>query len=416
MSRSLWKIALVVAVALPSLGARLAGVPLSPVHAILVFGAGVVAASFLLAWAAEVAQLDISASFATALLALIAVLPEYAVDLYFAYTAGHHPAYGAYAAANMTGSNRLLIGIGWPLVALLFAIGLRKRKEPGRPVVLRPRRRVELAFLGVAGIYALLIPLKGTLSIVDAGVLLALFGGYLWRTSRQEQEEPELHGVPAQLGQLATPTRRAIVVSFFLGAAALIALAAKPFADGLVNGGRQLGVDEFLLVQWLAPFSSEAPELIVASILALRGNDESALGTLLSSKVNQWTLLVGSIPIAHAFGGGGLSLPLDARQNEEFLLTAAQALFALALLLGLRLRAIEALLLFATFAAQFFFPQEGVRLVFAGIYGAVAVVLLVLRSKTIGPTLRALVRNPENGDTEADPARLVLTSSSTPRR
>ncbi|AKU94915.1 hypothetical protein AKJ09_01579 [Labilithrix luteola] len=394
---------------------RLAGVALSPAHAIVVFGAAVVAASFLLAWAAEVAQLDISASFATALLALIAVLPEYAVDLYFAYTAGHRPAYAAYAAANMTGSNRLLIGIGWPLVAILFAVGLRKRREPRRPVVLRPRRRLELGFLAVAGLYALLIPVKRSLSIVDAVVLLALFGGYLWRTSRQEQEEPELHGTPAEIGQLAAPIRRTVVVAFFVGAAALIALAAKPFADGLVHGGRQLGVDEFLLVQWLAPLSSEAPELIVAGILALRGNDESALGTLLSSKVNQWTLLVGSLPIAHAFGGGGLSLPLDARQNEEFLLTAAQALFALALLLGLRLRALEAVLLFVTFAAQFFFPQEGVRLVFAGVYGLLALVLLALRWKSIGPTFRALLRNPEDAPSAPSPPRRELDYSRPPR-
>lgn len=398
MSRTLWKIGLVVAVALPSLGVRLSGLALSPVHTILVFGAGVVAASFLLAWAAEVAQLDISASFATAILALIAVLPEYAVDLYFAFTAGHRPEYGAYAAANMTGSNRLLIGIGWPLVAVLFAAGLRKRGEPSRAVVLRPRRRVELAFLAVAGLYAMVIPVKRTLSVIDAVVLLALFGGYLWRTSRQEQEEPELHGIPAQIGQLPTSSRRATVVAFFVGAAVLIALAAKPFADGLVDGGRQLGVDEFLLVQWLAPLSSEAPELIVAGILASRGDDETALGTLLSSKVNQWTLLVGSLPVAHALGGGGFTLPLDARQNEEFLLTAAQAVFALALLLGLRLRATEALLLFITFAAQFLFPQEGVRLVFAGIYGALALVLFAMRSKTIIPTLRALLRNSEATD------------------
>ncbi|MCA9626721.1 MAG: hypothetical protein KC766_03610, partial [Myxococcales bacterium] len=101
-------------------------------------------ASFLLAWAAEVAQVDVSASLATAVLALIAVLPEYAVDLYFAFTAGERPAYTAYAAANMTGSNRLLIGVGWPLVALLFAIGLRRRKRDVRPVRLHPRRRLEL--------------------------------------------------------------------------------------------------------------------------------------------------------------------------------------------------------------------------------------------------------------------------------
>ena len=44
------------------------------------FGLAVVGAAFLLAWAAEVLQLDVSQGLALAVLALIAVLPEYAVD------------------------------------------------------------------------------------------------------------------------------------------------------------------------------------------------------------------------------------------------------------------------------------------------------------------------------------------------
>ncbi len=144
---------------------------------------------------------------------------------------------------------------------------------------------------------------------------------------------------------------------------------------------------------WLAPLSSEASELIVAAILSIRGDDETALGTLLSSNVSQWTLLVGSLPIAHAFGGSGLTLRLDARQNEEFILTAAQALFAVTLLLGLKLRARDALLLFTTFAAQFSFPPKGVRLILARIYGAVAVLLLIRFRTSVLPTLGLLARN-----------------------
>ena len=48
------------------------------------FGLAIVGSAFLLSWAAEVAQLDISAGLAIAILALIAVLPEYAVDFVFA--------------------------------------------------------------------------------------------------------------------------------------------------------------------------------------------------------------------------------------------------------------------------------------------------------------------------------------------
>ena len=82
----------------------------------------ILGSAFLLAWAAEVLQLDISQGLALTVLALIAVLPEYAVDFAFAYKAGKDPEkYAPLALANMTGSNRLLIGVGWSLVVLLAA-------------------------------------------------------------------------------------------------------------------------------------------------------------------------------------------------------------------------------------------------------------------------------------------------------
>src|SRR5215218_7939894 len=85
-----------------------------------VYGVAIVGAAFLLSWAAEVAQLDFSQGLALALLALIAILPEYVVDATYAYLAAQDPAYAGYAVANMTGANRLLIGIAWPMV---IAIG-----------------------------------------------------------------------------------------------------------------------------------------------------------------------------------------------------------------------------------------------------------------------------------------------------
>ena len=122
-----------------------------------------VAASFLLAWAAEAAQIDVSGGLAIAVLALIAVLPEYAVDLYYAYTAGHNAEYTQYAAANMTGSNRLLMGIGWPIVVLvsLYVANKVAGKRNGKRtnvLGLDPGNRVELGFLLIAGVIAFVVP------------------------------------------------------------------------------------------------------------------------------------------------------------------------------------------------------------------------------------------------------------------
>ena len=72
------------------------------------------------------------------MLALIAVLPEYAVDFVFTWKAGKDPdEYAPLALANMTGGNRLLIGVGWSLVVLLAAWrmqdGSRKADGYDRP-------------------------------------------------------------------------------------------------------------------------------------------------------------------------------------------------------------------------------------------------------------------------------------------
>ncbi len=121
----------------PAFVLRLSGAELDPLVAALIYGVGIVGGAFLLSWAAEVAQLDISAAFAIALLALIAVLPEYAIEAVLAWDAGQSfdPAVGEVTremqrvAANVTGSNRLLIGVGWLAATLLVAWFITTRRK-----------------------------------------------------------------------------------------------------------------------------------------------------------------------------------------------------------------------------------------------------------------------------------------------
>lgn len=103
-------IAATVAITLPAIYMRWYHIQLDPRLDSLIFGLGILGAAFLLSWGAEVAQMDVSRGLALAILALIAILPEYAFDLYFAWVAAHDPQYVHYATANMTGANRLLVG------------------------------------------------------------------------------------------------------------------------------------------------------------------------------------------------------------------------------------------------------------------------------------------------------------------
>jgi cation:H+ antiporter len=350
------------ALTMPAIVTRLSGAAPPEWLAAVVFGLGVVGAAFLLAWGAEALQLDISQGMALALLALIAVLPEYAVDFTFALKAGEDPdKYAPLALANMTGGNRLLIGVGWSLVVLLAAWRItRVARSQGyvgpleTDVTLDRPHAIEIAFLAVASLYSLTLPLKSTLSPVDSVLLVGLFVWYAVRISRAPAEEPHLVGPAELIGRLPTATRRAVVALMLVGSAAVILISAEPFADSLVKTGEQFGIDTFLLVQWVAPLASEAPELLVAGLFAWRLNTNAGLGALVSSKVNQWTLLVGTLPLVFSISAGALSgLPIDALQREELFLTAAQSIFAVAVLTNRSISVREALALMGLFVTQF---------------------------------------------------------------
>lgn len=377
----------------------LQGVPI-PLQT-LFYGVAIVGASFAMAWGAEAAEHDIPRALALSVVALLAVFPEYAVDIVFAFKAGQDPSFAPYAAANMTGSNRLLLGLGWPTISILAWLSRGQRSlHLTRDTVL------PLFFLTVATLYSFTLPIKAHIGLVDSVILFALFIIYAVLAAREETSEPDLVGPAASIGALPAVQRRLAILGLFAFAALTIAAAASPFADGLVHTGAALGFDEFLLVQWLAPLASEAPEFLVAALLALRGKADAALGLMLAAKLNQWTLLVGSLPLAYAVGVFTLPtdtgiwasltsvLPLDDRQVDEVWLTAAQSLFGVAVLASLSLELSEAVLLGVLFLAQFIVggilrvqnPGEANQelILFTIVYLLLSLVFLFRARKTIG--------------------------------
>jgi cation:H+ antiporter len=368
---------------LPALVTRFELVHLPVVVETALYAGAILGAAFLLSWAAEVAQLDISQTLAIAVLAIIAVLPEYAVDLFLAFRAGQGEEDKLhFAVANMTGANRLLIGIGWAAVVLIYWAKTREKE-----VRLRSEQRIDVGYLLLATLWAFTIPIRGQLWWPDLLVLGALFVAYVIRAAKEEVEEPELIGAAEAIGALPQRARRATVVALFIYAAIVILLVAEHFADGLIEIGREFGISQFLLIQWVAPLASEAPEMIIAILFTLRLKAQAGLGTLISSKVNQWTLLIGTLWLVFAIGGGeagpgsGFLNPmhLNPRQVEEVFLTAAQSLFAVAVISNLSLSVWEASGLLALFLGQFLIPVEAVRIGFAIAYIVLALGLFAFR-------------------------------------
>jgi len=359
---------------------------LPPLVQSLIFGLGIFAAATLLIWASEVAETEVSAGLALVALALIAVLPEYAVDLYFAWTAPTNPDNAHLAVANMTGGNRLLVGLAWPTIFFIFYLRTRRTVMP-----VERTNSLGILFLGAATAYSFSIPIRGHLSLIDTLVMFSLFLAYLYMASRTPPEENRAFvGPAAAIAALPKLQRRLTTLGIFVYAALVIFAAAEPFAEGLVDTGKDLGVDEFILIQWVAPLASESPEFILAGMLAARGRHDAGMTILISSKVNQWTLLIGSLPLAYSISGGTLSpLDFDARQAEEVFLTAGQSMFAVAIFVSLSIAWWEAIFLAGLFSTQLFFTDQTVRVGYGAAYLALATLVLARDVPRLGTFLSA---------------------------
>ncbi|QSG08840.1 sodium:calcium antiporter [Halapricum desulfuricans] len=332
--------------------------------AVIVGGGAILGAAFLLAWAAETAEKDVPRAFAIAVLAVLAVAPEYAVDALYAWQAGGGSSEAAnLAVANMTGANRILIGLGWSGIALFSIYRAVRSSDPAverRPgtladvVTLDRGISLEIVFLLAATVVAFLVPLSGGIGPVDSLVLVGIYVLYLLIIVRGDIDEAEQHvGVPAYFQQYPKVPRVLVVLFGFAFSGAIIFTAVHPFAEGLEHVGLQYGVPKFFMIQWLAPLASESPELIVVAYLVNKARTTAGFNALISSKINQWTLLIGTLAVVYSLSAGQVgTLPFDSKQTVEIWITAAQSFFAIAILTNFEVSTREAIALLGLFVTQ----------------------------------------------------------------
>ncbi|HLQ03933.1 MAG TPA: hypothetical protein VK114_03955 [Nitrososphaerales archaeon] len=330
---------------------------------VVVTGLGMAAASFELAWGTESLQFVVSQVLALAVLATLQVLPEYSIDAALAYNGASDPTQLHFATASMTGANRLLLGAGWPVVFFVsYLASRRENPKAGSYLQLEREQALEVLFLGISTLYSFLIVAKGTLDLLDAAVLILIFASYVYIAARipplEKERLEEVGGVALAVGRIRRSRKYLVILSFIAVGGFVTILGAEPFVGGLIEIGGALGVSQYLLIQWLAPFLTEFPETITVLYWAAKSSRGSlAIGNLISSKLNQWTLLVGTIPIVYNVALARFqSIALTQLQVSELFLTASQSIYGFVCLIDLRLSSREALSLIALFLVQFFVP------------------------------------------------------------
>lgn len=368
---------------------HLAG-PLVPVQLALIgLGIGVVGAAFLLAWAADAGEAVFSGGIVLAAVALVAVLPELVIEVRFAYIQE-----SGLVTANLTGATRLLLtgAVAMPLAVGYFA---HRRRQSATPFQLGATRRLELGILLVAALFALQVVARGSLTVFDGVVLVALYVLYARRVQgTEEEEEPAVVGVGAGLLSLPPRYQRPAIAGLILAAGAVILAIANPFADALLATGTSLGLDPYQLIQTVVPAASEAPEYVVVVVLVVNRRPAQGLALFLASAVSQWTLALGALPFAYLAGGGGTSMLLSSRELVELIFTVAVTVFAVAALSILRPERFDAWLLVGIFAVQFFYPQTFVRIAAAFVLFVFAIDLFVAHRRAVPPVFRTAFGRP----------------------
>ncbi|MGH7721186.1 MAG: sodium/calcium exchanger protein [Gemmatimonadaceae bacterium] len=326
--------------------------------------------AFLVAWGAEAAQFMISQGLALAILAWLQTLPEFAVEAVIAWQAGKDPASCFVAAppagcrshlaiANYTGAIRLLIGLGWPMIYFVAAFFTRRRGGTLQAIRLEDEHSVEVLATIPPVLYFFWIWHKSSIDLVDSAVLIVMYAAYLvilWRFPPQ-REETLADAPPVARWAYTRPGagRYLAIGGLFAAGGGLIYLTAHPFLESMLAVAVTLGVSEFVFVQWVAPFLSEFPEKVSAFHWASRvSKAPMALMNMISSNVNQWTVLAAMIPIVFSLSRGEpAALSFDGVQREEILLTILQSVVAVLLLINMRFEWWNAALLFLLWLVQF---------------------------------------------------------------
>jgi cation:H+ antiporter len=337
-------------------------------------------AAMLIAWAAESAQYFLGQGVALAILAWLQTLPEFAIEAVFAWRQQV-----PLLMAGLTGALRLLTGLGWPMIYFTAAFFQRRRGGPLNEITLHDEHSVEIVGLIASMLYSFYICWSGTIDLVDAAVLIAIYCVYLYVLSRMPPMDAEsvedMERIPRAIVTARRPVRIAAITGLFVLGGGVIYFAAEPFLGSLLAVSTALGVPVFVFVQWVAPFVSEFPEKVSAFYWA-RTIDKAptALMNMISSNINQWTLLAAMLPIVYSMSRGTVSaIPLDAEQQTELLLTLAQGLLGALFLLEMKLQWWEAAGLFALWFGQFILsPVAQVHHYFTFAYFAWAAVDLVL--------------------------------------
>jgi len=187
------------------------------------------------------------------------------------------------ALGNAYGSNITNIALILGITALMAPIAVHSQVM-----------RKELPILTLVTLFAVWQLLDGTLSTLDAAVLLgvffALIGWSIWSGMRTP-DDPMATEVSAELDTHAMPIRKAL---FWLAAGlVLLIISSRILVWGAVDLATAFGVSDLIIGLTIVAVGTSLPELASSIIAARKGEHDLALGNILGSNLFNTLAVVG---------------------------------------------------------------------------------------------------------------------------
>jgi cation:H+ antiporter len=237
----------------------------------------------------------------------------------------------------------------------------KRRRGDGNLNFIQLEKHQCVEVIGLIGplLYIAVITAKSSLSVYDGAVLAVIYVAYLVVLSKLPPEDPdeihELDTVPRAIVTAPRLRRIFYISTLFVAGGLLIYFSAEPFLSSLLSISAAVGIPTFVFVQWVAPLVSEFPEM-ASTFYWARTVEKApmALMNMVSSNINQWTLLPAMLAVVYAISvGQAVPIVFDEHQQLELILTLGQAVIGLLFLINMRLAWWEAALMLVFFLIPF---------------------------------------------------------------
>ncbi len=222
-------------------------------------------------------------------------IPQIVIGLTIVAMGTSMPEFCVSLVSALKGTADLAVGnvVGSNVFNALLIVGVTALVAP--MTILRQTVRKDIPFALVASMLLVLMCLDGTLSRIDALVLLALFGFFMYVTlqaglSAKKADKQAASDEPAEAQAPMSWLRASLFIIIGLGC--LIG-GSNLFVGGATAVATELGISDAVVGLTVVAMGTSLPELATSVVAARKGNSGIAIGNALGSNVFNILLILG---------------------------------------------------------------------------------------------------------------------------